>query len=100
MSPLLALAGMRESLRLLNSFDAADRERRALAAAHAIIEGLRARGLDVRRQESTLISAGGIDASALASQGVVVATVDGRLRLSTHFFTTRADVDALLDRLP
>ena len=98
MSPLPVLAGMRESLRLLNSFDAGERERRALAAARAI-----AAGLGTVEQESSLVSVPRPEAEALAAQlrasGVVAAAVDGRLRLSTHFFTTQQDVDALLERL-
>jgi selenocysteine lyase/cysteine desulfurase len=96
MFPLPVLAGMNESLRLLNAFDPAERERRALAAAHAIAEGLAVRGLPVDDHgSSTLISLPEVE----ASPDVVAATVDGRLRLSTHFFTTQGDVDRLLDAI-
>jgi selenocysteine lyase/cysteine desulfurase len=98
MSPLPVLAGMRESLRLLNSFDAAEREQRALAAARAIAEGL-----EGGAQESSLVLVPRAEAESLAVQlrdsGVVAAAVNGRLRFSTHFFTTQEDVDALLGRL-
>jgi selenocysteine lyase/cysteine desulfurase len=90
MFPLPVMAAMRESLRLLNSFDPGERERRALAAARAIAEGL-----DVPPAQSTLVCVPGRE----IPQGVVAATVDGRLRLSTHFFTTRDDADRLLERL-
>jgi selenocysteine lyase/cysteine desulfurase len=90
MFPLPVMAAMRESLRLLNSFEPAERERRALAAARAIAERL-----DVPPAQSTLVCVPGRE----IPQGVVAATVDGRLRLSTHFFTTRDDVDRLLERL-
>jgi selenocysteine lyase/cysteine desulfurase len=93
MFPLPVLAGMLESLRLLNSFDPAERERRALSAARAIAEGLAARGLPVDDHgSSTIVSVPGVE----AFPDVVAATVDGRLRLSTHFFTTQEDVDRLL----
>jgi cysteine desulfurase / selenocysteine lyase len=103
MSSIPALAGMRESLRLLNSFDAGERELRALDAARAIAEGLAARGFEVRQQQSSLVSAPNLDAEALATRlresGIVAAAVEGNLRFSTHFFTTSGDVQALLDAL-
>ena len=105
MSSIPVLAGMRESLRLLNSFDAGERERRALDAARAIAEGLAARGFQVQEQGSSLVSARrpAHDTEALATRlrerGVVAAAVEGNLRLSTHFFTTSAEVEALLDAL-
>jgi selenocysteine lyase/cysteine desulfurase len=98
MSPLPVLAGMRESLRLLNSFEAADRERQAIAAAAAI-----AQGLGLPEPQSSLVSAPHPEAERVARQlrdgGVIAAAVDDRLRFSTHFFTTDSDVDALLARL-
>jgi selenocysteine lyase/cysteine desulfurase len=106
MSPLPVLAGMRESLRLLNSFDSAEREQRALAVARAISDGLVARRFELREEQSSLVSAQHpeVDAETLVrglrEAGVVAAAPDGNLRLSTHFFSTRADVDALLARLP
>jgi selenocysteine lyase/cysteine desulfurase len=39
-------------------------------------------------------------ASKLADQGVYVAVRDGRLRIAPYFYTTDADVDALLRALP
>ena len=98
MSPLPVLAGMRESLRVLNSFDGAERQRRAIAAAAAIAEGL---GLS--EPQSSLVSIPHPEPDRLAEDlrgaGVIVGAVDGRLRFSTHFFTTEADLDALLARL-
>jgi selenocysteine lyase/cysteine desulfurase len=95
MSPLPIVAGMCESLRLLNSFDAAERERRAIAAAARI-----AQGLELPEPQSSLVSVPRPEAERLArelrSGGVIAGAVDGRLRFSTHFFTTDADVDALL----
>jgi selenocysteine lyase/cysteine desulfurase len=96
MFPLPVLAGMNESLRLLNSFEAADRERRAIAATGAIAEGFADRGFFVDDHgSSTIVSVRGVE----ASPDVVAATVDGRLRLSTHFFTTQEDVDRLLEAI-
>jgi selenocysteine lyase/cysteine desulfurase len=96
MFPLPVLAGMRESLRLLNSFDPAERERRALAAARAVAEGLADRGFSVDDHgSSTLVSV----QEAESLPDVVAATVEGRLRLSTHFFTTQEDVGRLLEPL-
>jgi selenocysteine lyase/cysteine desulfurase len=99
MSPIPVLAGMRESLRLLNAFSGAERESRAVAAATVIADGLRGRGLDVPEVTSTIVSAARSAqlVERLRERGVVAASVDGRLRLSTHFFTTREDVDRLLD---
>jgi selenocysteine lyase/cysteine desulfurase len=85
MSPLPVVAGMRESLRLLNSFDPAERERRALAAAAAIAERF-----DLPAPQSSLVPVPGLEL-----RDVVAAPVEGRLRLSTHFFTTQEDVDRL-----
>jgi selenocysteine lyase/cysteine desulfurase len=101
MSSIPVLAGMRESLRLLNSFASSERENRAMAAAHAIADGLRTRGFDVPSVTSTLVT---IPHSAqllerLRARGVVAAAVDDRLRLSTHFFTTQEDVARLLRQL-
>jgi cysteine desulfurase / selenocysteine lyase len=98
MSPLPILAGMRASLRLLNSFDAAERERRAIAAAAAIAERL-----ELPEPQSSLVSMPHPDAESLVEtlrgEGVIAGAVDRRLRFSTHFFTTGADVAALLARL-
>jgi len=103
MSSIPVLAGMRESLRLLNSLDAVERERRALDTARGIAQGLAARGFQVREQRSSLVSAPHPDAETLATRlherGIVAAAVEGNLRLSTHFFTTDSDVQALLDAL-
>jgi selenocysteine lyase/cysteine desulfurase len=103
MSSIPVLAGMRESLRLLNSFDAGERELLALAIARALADGLAARGFQVHERSSSLVSAPHPDAEALATRlresGVVAAAVDGNLRLSTHFFTTDSDVQALLDAI-
>jgi selenocysteine lyase/cysteine desulfurase len=101
MSPIPVLAGMRESLRLLNAFPGAERESRALAAATAIADGLRAHDVDVPAVTSTIVSAprSAELVDRLRAQGVVAAAVDDRLRLSTHFFTTQADVDRLLETL-
>jgi selenocysteine lyase/cysteine desulfurase len=98
MSPLPILAGMRESLRLLNSCDGAERERRAIAAATAIAEGL-----ELPESKSSLVSIPHPEPERLVEDlrgaGVIAAAVDGRVRFSTHFFTTGADVEALLVRL-
>ncbi|HEX3453349.1 MAG TPA: aminotransferase class V-fold PLP-dependent enzyme [Gaiellaceae bacterium] len=98
MFPLPVLAGMHESLRLLNSFDPAERERRAIAAARAI-----AQRLDVSEPQSSLISLPRENAESLVARlgkaGVVAAAVGDRVRLSTHFFTTDDDVEALLARI-
>ena len=96
MSSIPGLAGTLESLRLLNSFPAEERESRALAAAHSL-----AHGLDATPVTSTIVS---VPHSAellerLRQRGVVAAAVDDRLRLSTHFFTTQEDVDRVLDAL-
>jgi selenocysteine lyase/cysteine desulfurase len=97
MSPLPVLAGMQESLRLLNSFDPVERELRALGTAHAI-----ARALDVRQEQSSLVSIPHAEALVpkLRAAGVVAGEAGGKLRLSTHFFTTDEDVAALLERMP
>jgi selenocysteine lyase/cysteine desulfurase len=94
MFPLPVLAGMLESVRLLNSFDPADRECRATAAARAIADGLADRGISVDdRGSSTILSVPEVE----AFPDLVAATVEGRLRLSTHFFTTQEDVNRLLE---
>jgi cysteine desulfurase / selenocysteine lyase len=98
MFPLPVLAGMHESLRLLNSFDPVERERRALTAARAIAEGL-----DLPEPQSSLVSLPHEHAEKLVARlrgaDVIAAAVEDRARLSTHFFTTDDDVDALLSRL-
>ena len=98
MSSIPALAGMLESLRLLNSFEPAEREERALAAARSIAERL-----DAPRPQSSLVSVPGHDAESLVARlrgsGVVAAAVEGILRLSTHFFTTTEDVQAVTEAL-
>ena len=98
MLPLPVLAGMHESLRLLNSFDPAEREQRAIAAARAI-----AQGLGLSEPQSSLVSLPHGDAESLVARlgeaGVVAATLGDRMRLSTHFFTTQEDVDRLLEAI-
>ena len=98
MFPLPVLAGMLESLRLLNSFDAPERERRALAAARSI-----AQGLDLPQPDSSLVSLPHDSSDALVARlreaGIVAAAVGDRVRLSTHFVTTQEDVDRLLERI-
>ncbi len=111
MSSLAVLAGMRESLRLLNAFDEAGRERRALAAAEAIASGLRSRGYELPgsagvEPRSAIVSARHPSLRAddlvrkLRAAQVVAASVDDALRLSTHFYTTAGDVETLLAALP
>ena len=105
------LAGMRESLRLLNGVDGAERERRAVAAVDSIAAGLVERGYRLvssrlPAERSALLAArhpmraGDEIVSRLRAGGVVCATVDGALRVSTHFTTTQSDVDRFLDVLP
>jgi selenocysteine lyase/cysteine desulfurase len=111
MSSLAVLAGMRESLRLLNALDDAGRERRALAAAEAIASGLRSRGYELLGSAGTgprsaIVSARHPSFRAddlvgkLRAAHVVAASVDDALRLSTHLYTTSGDVEALLAALP
>jgi selenocysteine lyase/cysteine desulfurase len=111
MSSLALLAGMRESLRLLNGVDEPERERRALAAAQTIATHLRSVGFELlgsARVESwsAIVSARhpSLDADelvrSLRAAGVVASAVDGSLRLSTHFYTSAADLAALFAALP
>jgi selenocysteine lyase/cysteine desulfurase len=111
MSSLAVLAGMRESLRLLNSIDETERERRALAAAQAIADGLESRGFELCgsshvEERSAIVSARhpALDTEALVAtlraERVVGTAVEGRLRLSPHFYATAGDVSALLAAVP
>jgi selenocysteine lyase/cysteine desulfurase len=105
MSSIPLLAGMRESLRLLNGFGSDERERLALAAAGAIADGLAARGYEVSG-DSAIVSARHpeVDAEEIAvklrAARVACTEVGGRLRVSPHFYTTDEDVTALLAGLP
>ncbi len=105
MSSIAALAGMDASLRFLNAIEEAERERRALAAARAIARGLESRGFEVTGSSSAIVSARHRSRPAeqivaeLRDAGVVASAVDGRLRVSTHVFTTARDVQALLDAI-
>ena len=107
MCSLPALAGMRESLRLLNGIDAGERERRALSAARAIATGLESLGFALCGPvTSAIVSARhprldtGELVATLRAARVVGAEVEGRLRLSPHFFATSTDVEALLAAIP
>jgi selenocysteine lyase/cysteine desulfurase len=110
LSSLAGLAGMRASLELLGELDAGERERRAVGLAAEAGDGLAARGYDVvdqrAEERSSLVAARHqrLDADnverALRSAGVVCATVDGLLRVSTHVFNTSEDVERLLEALP
>jgi selenocysteine lyase/cysteine desulfurase len=111
MCSIPVLAGMRESLRLLNGVDGADRERRAVAAIDMIAAGLVERGYQLvssrlPEERSALLAARHPTLAAdeivsmLRAGGVICATVDGALRVSAHFTTTRADVDRFFDVLP
>lgn len=111
MSSLAVLAGMRESLRLLNTIDEAERERRALTAEQAITDGLESLGFELRGssrldERSAIVSARhpALDTeelvASLRAARVVGAAVEGRLRLSPHFYTTAGDVSALLAAVP
>jgi selenocysteine lyase/cysteine desulfurase len=111
MSSLPLLAGARASLALLNEVDPVERAARALALAATIRAGLAERGYapvgsDRPEEASTLVVVrhGRLEAERLAdalrAEDVICAAVDGALRLSTHAFTTDADVERLLDALP
>jgi selenocysteine lyase/cysteine desulfurase len=111
MPSLPLLAGVRASLALLNELDPVDREARALGLAAAIRAALLERGYAPAGSErpeeaSTLVAVRHPRleaerlAAALGAERVRCAAVDGALRLSTHAFTTEADVDALLEVLP
>jgi cysteine desulfurase/selenocysteine lyase len=105
MNSIPLLAGMLESLRLLNGFEPEERERRALTAARAVADGLAERGYEVSG-DSAIVSARHPrrDAAKLAASlheaRVACTEVEGRLRVSPHFYTTAEDVAALLDALP
>lgn len=111
MSSLPLLAGARASLALLNELDPAERASRALALAATIREGLVERGYapvgsERPEEASTLVVVrhGRLEAERLAdalrAEDVMCAAVSDALRLSTHAFTTNADVARLLDVLP
>jgi selenocysteine lyase/cysteine desulfurase len=101
MSPIPVLAGMRESLRLLNGFEPEERERRALTAARSIADELSERGYEVSG-DSAIVSARHprLDAAEIAATlrraRVVCGQVDDRLRFSPHFYTSDEDVAALV----
>src|SRR5262249_56013547 len=85
MSSIPVLAGMLESLQLLNSFDAKERESRALAAAQSLADGL-----DAPPVTSSIVS---IPQSAellewLRDRGVVAAAFAHPLPLPPPFFPT------------
>jgi selenocysteine lyase/cysteine desulfurase len=105
------LAGMRESLRLLNGVEGTERERRAVAAIDMIAAGLVERGYQLvssrlPEERSALLVArhptvtGDEIVSRLRAGGVICTPVDGAFRISAHFTTTRADVDRFFDVLP
>lgn len=111
MPSLPLLAGMGASLRLLNGFDPVERERRAVALAVAAADGLEARSYALRSSRrpgegSSLVAARHPSLGQeevvreLRAAGVACAGVDGALRVSTHFFNTAEDVEALLAALP
>ena len=111
MSSLPVLAGTLESLRLLNSIDEAERERRAVTLIRSAAERLQTRGYELRSsprpdEASALLAVRHPSTPAeelaptLRSAKVACGVVDDTLRISAHFYNDEADLEALLDALP
>jgi len=111
MPSLATLAGMVESLSLLNSVEDAERERLATELIRSIAEELRARGYDVvsspePAERSALVCVRHPARAAdeltrqLRSARVACGVADDALRVSAHFYNTDDDVAALLNALP
>ena len=111
MPSLPTLAGMLESLRLLNSVDDSVRERRAVTLIRSLAEQVQARGYEVvsssRPAESSALLVvrnpsmpADEVARLLRSAEVACGVVDDCLRLSAHFYNTDEDVSQLLAALP
>ncbi len=111
MPSLPVLAGMAESLRLLNSVDDVVRQRRAVALIQSVADELRRRGFEVVSsaepdEASALVCARHrvLPAEAVArdlrAAGVAVGVADDCFRVSAHFYNTADDTNALLAALP
>jgi selenocysteine lyase/cysteine desulfurase len=111
MPSLPTLAGMLESLRLLNSVDDSVREHRAVALIRSLREQVRARGYEVvsssRPDEGSallVVRHPSLPADEVArllrSAEVACGVVDDCLRFSAHFYNTDEDVSQLLAALP
>jgi len=111
MSSLPVLAGMLESLRLLNSVDVDERADRALTLIRSLAEQLQARGYRLAgwtqpEEASALLTFRhpSVPADELARRlraaRVACGVVEDGLRISTHFYNTPADADALVAALP
>lgn len=98
-----------ESLAYLESFGIAAIAAHVRALAERLIACLAERGLEVMTPAGALNHAGNVcfhtdDSEAVmrraAEEAILVWADNGRVRLSAHLFTTEADVETLLQRLP
>ncbi len=96
------------ALRLIEQVGLERIQRHVEALAGLLIGGIQARGLDLLTpaapaERGPLVMVGSTDApklvETLASEGLLCSTRDGALRISLHYYNTRADVAAVLDSL-
>jgi selenocysteine lyase/cysteine desulfurase len=96
------------AMRLIEQVGLQRIQRHVEALAGLLISGIQARGLDLLTpaapaERGPLVMVGSTDApklvEAMANEGILCSTRDGALRISLHYYNSRADVDAVLESL-
>lgn len=96
------------AMRLIEQVGLQRIQRHVEALAGLLISGIQARGLDLLTpaapaERGPLVMVGSTDAPKLVetmgAEGLLCSTRDGALRISLHYYNTRADVDAVLESL-
>jgi len=96
------------AMRLIEQVGLQRIQRHVEGLAGLLISGIQARGLDLLTpaapaERGPLVMVGSTDAPKLvetmAGEGLLCSTRDGALRISLHYYNSRADVDAVLESL-
>ena len=96
------------ALRLIEQVGLERIQRHVETLAGLLIQGIESRGLDLLTpsapaERGPLVMIGSTDAprlvQTLGAEGILCSTRDGALRISLHYYNTRADVEAVLESL-
>jgi selenocysteine lyase/cysteine desulfurase len=96
------------ALRLIEQVGLERIQRHVETLAGLLIQGIQARGLDLLTpsapaERGPLVMIGSTDSpklvESLGAEGILCSTRDGALRISLHYYNTRADVEAVLESL-
>ncbi|MFX1471351.1 MAG: aminotransferase class V-fold PLP-dependent enzyme [Promethearchaeota archaeon] len=102
---MIAYVGLLESLRMLTSLPAKERERKALDNADYLRKRLREKGIEYyefeENQRSPIVSCSPEDVETLDKKlkknRIYCSVRNGRLRVSPHFYNNEAEIDRLVE---